>query len=131
MSIGIIVQFNIYILMSVDTVVRPGDHRPLLKDLHDHVVLRVASKWKDLGVQLLRTDQQEALRIIELDYPRDTVECCKCVLNKWLDTTTDATWSQLISALRSPTVQLDYLATQIENMMVMEVRLCSSTDAST
>ena len=94
----------------------------MLKDLHDHVVQKVAHKWKDLGVQLLRTDQQEALRIIELDHPRDTVECCKCVFEKWLDTTTDATWNWLISALRSPTVQLDYLAAQIENMMVVEVR---------
>ena len=34
----------------------------------------------------------------------------------------NATWNQLISALRSPTVQLDYLATQIENIMIVEVR---------
>ena len=99
-----------------------GDDRPSLKDLYDHVVGEVAPQWKDLGVQLLRPDQQKQLGIIELDHPRDAVECCKCVLNKWLDTTTDATWNQLISALRSPTVQLDYLAAQIENKMSAEVR---------
>ena len=103
-------------------VVRPGYDRPLLKNLHDHVVQKVAHKWRDLGVQLLRPDQQEALSIIELDHPHNAVECCKCVLNKWLDTTTDATWNQLISALRSPTVQLDYLANQIEKTMSAEVR---------
>ena len=86
------------------------------------MVQNVAHKWKDIGVQLLRPDQQEAVRIIELDHPRDTVECCKRVFEKWLDTTPDATWNRLISALRSPTVQLDYWAAQIGNMMVVEVR---------
>ena len=99
-----------------------GDDRPSLKDLYDHVVREVAHKWKDLGVQLLRNDQQKELDIIEKDHPRDAVECCKCVLNKWLDTTTGATWNQLISALKSSTLQLDYLANQIENMMVVKVR---------
>ena len=94
--------------------------RPSLKDLYDHVVIGVAPKWKDIGVQLLRSDQLWTLRIIELDHPHDAVECCKCVLNKWLDTTTDATWNQLISALRSPTVQLDCLAAQIESMAIVE-----------
>ena len=84
------------------------------------MVLQVAHKWKDLGVQLLRSDQHRELDIIELDHPRDAVECCKCVLKKWLDTTTHATWNQLISALRSPTLQLNYLVTQIETMTTAE-----------
>ena len=99
-----------------------GDDRPLLKDLHDHVVRDVACKWNYLGVQLLRPDQQKELDIIEKDHPRDAVECCKCALKKWLDTTPSATWNQLISALRSPTVQLDHLSTQIEKIMIVEVR---------
>ena len=98
-----------------------------MRDLHNHVVSKVAHKWKDLGVQLLRSDQQEAISIIELDHPCNAKECCKCVLKKWLDTTPYATWNQLISALRSPTVQSDYLANQIENIMIVEVRSSKCT----
>ena len=94
----------------------------MLKDLYDHVLRDVACKWKDLGVQLLRSDQHTELDIIEKNHPRDVVECCKCVLKKWLDTTPNATWSQLISALKSSSIQLDYLATQIEKVMTVEVR---------
>ena len=76
---------------------------PCLKDLHD-VVLQATVKWKDLGVQLLLPQHQGILDIIAKDHPSDTLTCCKRMLKKWLETTTDATWNQLLSALRSPIV---------------------------
>ena len=87
------------------------------------MVNNVAEKWKELGVQLLRSDQENVLNIIVADHPNDVVSCCKCVLKKWLDTTTDATWNQLITALKSPSVQLDYLASQLEMTMITECKL--------
>ena len=81
------------------------------------MVNSVAGKWKDLGVQLL---PPEMVDIIAADHPHDVVSCCKCVLKKWLDTTTDATWNQLIKALRSPSVQLDCLAGQLEQVLIPE-----------
>ena len=81
------------------------------------MVNNVAAKWRDLGVQLLRPDQETMLDIIAANHPHDVVSCCKRVLEKWLDTTTDATWNELIRALRSPSVQLDYLARQLEQKM--------------
>ena len=108
-----------------------GSKRPLLKDLHDHVLLEVADKWRDLGVQLLAPEHQVVLRVIAADHPHDVVSCCKCVLEKWLDTTTDATWNQLIKALRSPSIQLDYLAGQLEQMLITEcktVEFCACKD---
>ena len=107
-------------------IARIGSDRPSLKDLYDHVVNYVAEKWQDLGVQLLRFDQQNMLDIIKADHPHDVVSCCKCVLKKWLDTTTDATWNQLIRALRSPSVQLDYLANQLEQMMTTQCKILVS-----
>ena len=83
----------------------------------------VADKWKELGVQLLRSDQENRLKIIAADHPHDVVSCCKRVLEKWLDTTTDATWNQLITALRRPSVQLDYLANQLEQMLSTECKI--------
>ena len=100
-----------------------GSDRPSLKDLDDHVVTNVASKWRDLGVQLLRPDQETILDIIEKDYPHDAASCCKRVLEKWLDKTTDATWNELIRALRSPSVQLDHVASKLEQKMITECKL--------
>ena len=86
-----------------------------MKALHDHVVNTVAGKWRDLGVQLLPPDMVD---IIAADYPHDVVSCCKCVLKKWRETATDATWNQLISALRSPSVQLNYFTCQLKQMLI-------------
>ena len=107
-----------------------GSDRPSLKDLYDHVVNNVADRWRDLGVQLLRPDQEEILDIIAANHPNDVVGCCKCVLKKWLETTTNATWNELIRALRSPSVQLDYLAGQIEQMMITECKTYSYVNAT-
>ena len=91
------------------------------------MVYNAAIKWRDLGVQLLRPDQEKMLDIIAADHPHDVVSCCKSVLKKWLDTTSDATWNEFIRALRSPGVQLDYLAGQLEQMMITKCEpLCGT-----
>ena len=106
----------------MDTI-RIGSDRPSLNDLYDHVVIKAADKWKDLGVNLLpQSDQERMLKVIAADNPRDVVSCCKCVLEKWLDTTTDATWNQLIKTLRIPSIQLDYLAGQLEQILITECK---------
>ena len=102
-----------------------GNQPPSLKDLYDHVVNEIAHKWRDLGVQLLRPDQGNVLNIIAVDHPNDAVSCCKCVLEKWLDTTSDATWNELIRALRSPSVQLVSFAGQLEQMLITECKVYS------
>ena len=98
-------------------IVHIGKGRPLLKTLHDHVVMKIADRWKDLGLQLLQSDQQYILNIIATNHSNDAVKCCKCFLKKWLETAPDATWNQLIEALRSPGIQLIDLADQIEQMI--------------
>ena len=108
-----------------------GSNRPSLTDLYDHVVNETAHKWRDLGVKLLRPDQENLLNIIAADHPHDVVSCCKCVLEKWLDTTTDATWNELIRALRSPTVQLVTFAEQLEQMLITECKVYSHTSLNT
>lgn len=100
-----------------------GSSRPLLKDLYRHVVPIIASKWRDVGIELLRADKQNVLDIIETNHSHDAVTCCKCVLKKWLDTSIDASWNQLITALKSPSIDLDYLATQIEQMMTTKCEI--------
>ena len=71
----------------------------------------------------MRPDQENLLNIIAADYPHDVVNCCKRVLEKWLDTTSDATWNELIRALKSPSVQLVAFAEQLEQMLITECKL--------
>ena len=82
--------------------------------------MKVADRWKDLGVQLLRSDQEKMLDIIEANHPHDVVTCCKRIVNIWLDATEDATWNMLVKALKSPSVQLNYLAGQLEKMLIIK-----------
>ena len=102
-----------------------GSDRPALKYLNCYVVEKVASKWKDLG-ELLGLDYQ-IINSIERDYPLDGVSCCRVVFKIWFDNTQDASWNQLISALRSPTIQLDSLADELEQMLNIECKIYSNS----
>ena len=84
-----------------------GSDRPKLKDIHHHVVQQAAHKWRDVGVSLEVAYLK--MEMIAADHPRDDVRCFMSVLDTWLMNTPDASWNQLISALRSPTVQLEDL----------------------
>ena len=68
-------------------------------------------------MQLLDPPSDSSLDIIKEDNPLNVRGRCKCVLQKWLDKNPDASWNQLIEALRSPCVELDYLADQIEHKL--------------
>ena len=100
-----------------------GSDRPVLKDLYDHVVGSVTKKWKELGLQLLQPDQINELGIIETNYPHDVVLCCKCVLEKWLESSLDATWNRLIEALKRPSVRLNYFARELEQRLKPECKV--------
>ena len=95
-----------------------GDDRPILRNLYDHVVPSVAHKWRDLGVKLLHPTliEQRVLEVIAADHPHSVENCCKSMFEKWLNTQEDASWQQLLEALQ--TMQLNYLADQIENKLM-------------
>ena len=87
------------------------ESKPTEGELRDHVVTEVTTRWSDLGVKLLNSVEVE---IIRKDHPNDGIECCKAMFSKWLQTKTDASWKQLIAALRSPGVALPVLATTLQ-----------------
>ena len=99
-------------------VMYTGDDHPILRDLYDHVVPSVADKWRDLGVKLLHPTkiEQRVLEVIAADHPHSVENCCKSMFEKWLNTQEDASWQQLLEALQ--TMQLNYLAEQIENKLM-------------
>ena len=71
--------------------------RPTLRDLYKYVVPKCAHKWRYLGA-LLNFDQAQ-LDIIFSNFRNDSEECCRSLLSRWLEKTTDASWNQLFLAI--------------------------------
>ena len=94
--------------------------------MNKHVRKEVSSKWHDLGLELLEKEDEERLNEIKKNNPGDVSECCKEMFQLWLRKCTNATWNQLIQALKE--VELNNLATTIEGMLIpTEEIVCSST----
>ena len=92
--------------------------RPTNKELLDHVVPNVIPYWYILGLKLLREDQESHLGVIKLNHTGHNQMCCIQMFSYWLSSNTDATWKQLIEALRSPSVDLSVVAAKIEKMLM-------------
>ena len=70
-----------------------------MKDIENHVVVRWAPQWRQLGRQLNIEEHQ--MNIIEHDHPNNCEECCSKMLSDWLEQNTynDTTWEVLIRAI--------------------------------
>ena len=79
-----------------------GHHYPTPKQLRDILkpdFSRVATKWSELGVQLLDDAETDILYVIKADHPSDVTTCCNEMFERWLRIQPDASWSQLVTAL--------------------------------
>ena len=92
--------------------------RPSKKKLLTHVVTPVSAHWYDLGVTLLKEEQESHLDVIKADHGSDKKTCCKEMFWYWLDTNTEASWQQLIDALRSPAVELPVVAANLKQILI-------------
>ena len=81
------------------------------------MVPHVTPQWYLLGVKLLKEEQETQLDIIESNHAGDNKKCCMDMFRYWLNANTDASWEQLIEALRSPAVELPVVAADIEKML--------------
>ena len=88
--------------------------RPLLKDLLNIVVPKVANKWYPLGIQLLDDSQLPRLNGIRTTYANDQQGGCVEMLQHWLNITPEATWDNVMHALRAPGLELLFLADEVE-----------------
>ena len=95
-----------------------GHQQPELKYLHRYVRGSVGMKWHDLGIELLDSNDYKKLDIIEAEHPTDLSKCCTKMFNLWLQKQLTASWNQLIEALRQPGIELDVLASNIEQMLL-------------
>jgi len=91
---------------------------PSLKYLNRYVRGQVGSKWHDLGVELLETDDVATLDAIRSEHLPDDDTRCTRMFTIWLNKQPTATWNQLIEALRQPGIGLNVLATNIEQMLL-------------
>ena len=95
-----------------------GHHYPTPKQLRNILkpdVSGVATRWYDLGMQLLADDATGALDVIKADHPNDVTTCCNEVFKKWLEMQPDASWSQLVMALNK--IGLNVVADDINKLI--------------
>ena len=91
--------------------------RPRMKDLSKNVISLVATRWYDLGLELLEAKYVRNLKIIEANNRDDVSKCCRQMFMKWLETQTNASWSQLIQAVKSIEPPLNDVAVYIEQFI--------------
>ena len=68
--------------------------KPEVSELHRHI--EYAAKWRDLGVQLKIPEHHlNTIAVNNTNHPFYNEQCCKAMLQKWMEITPDATWSIL------------------------------------
>ena len=75
--------------------------RPNMKQLQEVMRIEnieVTTSWCELGRELLISNN--VLEVIKTDNATNVTACCYKMFNKWLKRTPDASWSQLVTALR-------------------------------
>ena len=85
-----------------------------MKDLYNIFIPKVANDWCDLAIQLFNESQVPRLDEISATYSNDRRRGCIEMLKYWLKITPEATWNNLIHALRAPGLQLMAIANDVE-----------------
>ena len=67
----------------------------------------IANRWYDIGLELLEQKDEKAVNIIKKNNAGNITECCIEMLELWLNRQSNATWNQLIDALKAPGIELN------------------------
>ena len=94
------------------TVTDPS--KPVLKDLHNILIPKIANDWYQVGIQLFDNSQLPKLDEIQATYSSDRRRGCVEMLKYWLQITPEATWDNLIHVLKEPGLELFSLADDVE-----------------
>jgi len=91
-----------------------GNSRPTLKLLQGgNITVKVSFKWYELGIELLDDDQLAELDNIAANHI-DVTRQCSAMFSYWLRSHPDATWYQLVAALRAPGIKINDVAATLE-----------------
>ena len=93
-----------------------GNDRPTLELLNRIFRIPAAIEWYKLGIELLAVKDFYSLQKIQQEYPGDVMNCCTKMFQLWLKGPSEASWGQLIQALRN--IKLTNLADEIEQKQV-------------
>ena len=91
-----------------------------MKYLNRHVTVEIASKWYDVGLELMNTEDETLLNRMWDQYGSSNEEGSKKMLRKWLEKKPDASWIQLIAVLRVPSIGLNKIAHKLEGLLSTE-----------
>ena len=80
--------------------------KPTSKDLPHYVIPYCAAQWKILG-DLLGIPSHK-IQLIEKNFHHIVEDCCRELLQTWLQSNTEASWKILLSALNSPAIHLNF-----------------------
>ena len=90
-----------------------------MRYLNRYVRGPVGSKWFYLGIELLHCDDDaDELDKIKSNNPLDLDGCCSEMFQLWLKRQSNASWNQLIKALRQPGIKLEVLASKVEQLLL-------------
>ena len=98
-----------------------------MKYLNRHIKIQLTAAceqnsevWKELGVELLPDEERSVaqLRTISANSHGDINKYCASLFSKWLDMVPDASWRQLIGALKLKVINLQHLAMEIERKLI-------------
>ena len=108
--------------MLIIVVFAPVHECPEDKYLNRHVLPEIAAAcayqsdvWRELGIELLGQDGIAQLDVIKASNSDDVTKCCSAMLTLWRQRQTDASWNQLIVALKQ--LKLNRLAIEIEKLL--------------
>lgn len=92
------------------------DDRPNLKDLVTFVVPKVHHKWYNLGLQLLYSKEKTFLHSLRTQYYNSLYQCTE-VFVRWLESSENPKWDDILNALTTKSVELPNVADYIKKML--------------
>ena len=98
------VSYKVYacIMLAVYVYTSGKESRPTMKQLQEVMRIKdidIITQWRDLGLELV--DSNKILKVIEADHRNDVTTCCRVMFEKWLEVKPDASWDQLVTALKN------------------------------
>ena len=73
---------------------------PELSELHRDIVPKCAARWRDLGVELkIPVNRLDIIAVDNVNHPSYSEQCCKAVLQKWIEVTPKPTCAMLRKAV--------------------------------
>lgn len=92
--------------------------KPTIKVLlNSNIISAIGPKWYELGILLLDDDQVTELDNIETN-KSEVSRCCTAMFMYWLKSHSNATWCDLVEALKAPAVALNNVATMVKEMLI-------------